>query len=100
MPFGDRVQVLQLCAGTVHEDEVDLLQSSDESPVSADTNFTSGAHFYEQVEDAKDSVWLVQVVVNQIHPPPLSEATWKSIRKKVTKFGVHTGMLDCELDPW
>ena len=83
----------------MHEDDVDLLQSSDETPASANTNFTSGAHFYEQVEDAKDSVWLVQVIVDHERPSPLSETTWKSIRKKVTKFGVHTGVLDCELDP-
>ncbi|KAK7494930.1 hypothetical protein BaRGS_00013809 [Batillaria attramentaria] len=92
-------------SGPVHEDEVELLQASDDSPASANTNFTSGAHFYEQVEDAKDSVWLVQVVAgyhighNHIIPTPLSDNTWKAIRKKVTKFGVHTGVLDCRLDP-
>ena len=94
-----------LCVGQVHEDDVELLQSADETPVSANTNFTSGAHFYEQVEDAKDSVWLVQVLAkrynhNHIHTLPLPELTWKSLRKKVTKFGVHTGVLDCALDPW
>jgi len=25
------------------------------------SHFTGGAHFYEEVEDTKDSVWLVQV---------------------------------------
>lgn len=90
-------------SGPAHEDEVELLQASDDGPVSADTNFTSGAHFYEQVEDAKDSVWLVQVVSGHnnrnLMPTPLSDSTWKAIRKKVTKFGVHTGVLDCRLDP-
>lgn len=82
---------------------MELLQASDDGPVSANTNFTSGAHFYEQVEDAKDSVWLVQVVAGRHNhhatPTPLSENTWKAIRKKVTKFGVNTGVLDCRLDP-
>ncbi|KAL8572682.1 hypothetical protein ACOMHN_049811 [Nucella lapillus] len=106
----EKAELTQLVEGSVHEDEVEMLQSSEDAPVSANTNFTSGAHFYEQVEDAKDSVWLVQVIAqryeykhhrrNRPPPLPMPEVTWKSLRKKITKFGVHTGVLDCELDPW
>lgn len=70
----------------------------DESTVQ--TNFTSGAHFIEQVEDAKDSVWLVQVVLNQHQLQIVGDARWKAMRKKVSRFGVHTGVLDCSLDIW
>ncbi|KAJ8317391.1 hypothetical protein KUTeg_005295 [Tegillarca granosa] len=59
------------------------------------TNFTSGSHFYEQVEDAKDSVWLVQVMYGKSQ---LSDKSWIAIRKKISKFGVHVGMFDCSLD--
>lgn len=59
------------------------------------TNFTSGSHFYEQVEDAKDSVWLVQVMFGKSH---LSDKSWIAIRKKISKFGVNVGMFDCSLD--
>lgn len=35
--------------GPVHKDEVEDLQTSEDVPVTVDTNFTSGLHFYEQV---------------------------------------------------
>ncbi|PVD29362.1 hypothetical protein C0Q70_08613 [Pomacea canaliculata] len=100
------VEKSELCqlvdgSGQLDADEVENLQLS-EDLISSDTNFTSGTHFYEQVEDAKDSVWLVQVLAysQQSHytMPLLPDTEWKAIRKKVTRFGVHTGILDCELD--
>lgn len=63
---------------------------------SAVVNYTGAADFYEQVEDAKDSMWLVEVVADD--RAVLSYEGWKSIRKKVDKFGVRFGRLDCHLN--
>ncbi|KAK7009837.1 dual oxidase 1 [Biomphalaria glabrata] len=79
---------------TAEEAEIAL----EENDQSADTNFTSGAHFIEQVEDAKDSVWLVQILSYSGHQRILSYDRWKAIRGKVSRFGVRTGILDCSLD--
>lgn len=65
---------------------------------STPTNFTGGSHFLEQVEDAKDSVWLVRVIKQQWNFKPLSDATWSSVIKKVTKFGVRVGNFNCKTD--
>ena len=51
-----------------------------------------------QVEDAKDSVWLVQIVFNSDQLRIVGDARWKGITQKLSKFGVHTGVLDCSLD--
>jgi E3 ubiquitin-protein ligase RNF103 len=82
--------------GSVTDDAVEqaMVEASDEV-----TNFTCGSHFYEQVEDTKDSVWLVKVVSSQHGGPVmLSDTGWKAIRKKVAKFGVRVGIFDCSLD--
>lgn len=83
-------------SGKVSSEEAEMAQ--EESAASSETNFTSGAHFIEQVEDAKDSVWLVQIVSHSGHHRILSDARWKTIRHKASKFGVRTGLLDCSLD--
>ncbi|XP_059144743.1 E3 ubiquitin-protein ligase RNF103-like [Physella acuta] len=83
-------------SGQVSAEEAELAQ--EDRTLSTDTNFTSGSHFIEQVEDAKDSVWLVQIVSHANHHPVISEDRWKTIRLKVSKFGVRTGLLDCSLD--
>ncbi|CAL1542865.1 unnamed protein product [Lymnaea stagnalis] len=83
-------------SGTVSTEEAEMAQ--EESATATETNFTSGAHFIEQVEDAKDSVWLVQIVSHSGHHRVLSDARWKTIRHKASKFGVRTGLLDCSLD--
>lgn len=62
------------------------------------TNFTGGSHFLEQVEDAKDSVWLVRVIAKQWNFQPPSERTWTSVINKVTKFGVRVGNFHCKTD--
>ena len=41
-------------------------------------------------------MWLVEVVADS--RDLLSYESWKSIRKKVDKFGVRFGRLDCQLD--
>ena len=45
--------------GEVSEGELEVATHTEE--VSTSTNFTCGTHFYEEVEDTKDSVWIVQV---------------------------------------
>jgi E3 ubiquitin-protein ligase RNF103 len=65
---------------------------------STPTNFTGGSHFLEQVEDAKDSVWLVRVIKQQWNFRPLSDTTWSSVIQKVTKFGVRVGNFNCKTD--
>jgi len=61
------------------------------------TNFSCGSHFYEEVEDLKDSVWVVQVV-RDWHQPFFSQRAWKAFVKKVSRFGVQTGIFDCSSD--
>ncbi|XP_054720256.1 E3 ubiquitin-protein ligase RNF103-like [Uloborus diversus] len=62
------------------------------------TKFTCGSHFYEEVEDTKDSAWLVQVIMDDDDSPLLSENTWNEVVLKVAKFGVRTGIFKCSLD--
>ena len=61
------------------------------------TNFTCGTHFYEEVEDTKDSVWVVQVVRDRGRMFVPSR-DWKTFVKKVSGFGVRTGVFDCSFD--
>ena len=48
-----------ISVGEVNEAELDVATRTEE--VTTSTNFTCGTHFYEEVEDTKDSVWVVQV---------------------------------------
>ena len=61
------------------------------------TNFTCGTHFYEEVEDTKDSVWVVQVL-REKHKPFMKKEDWETFIKRVSRFGVRTGIFDCSLD--
>ena len=56
------VSVLFL-SGEVKEAELDMATLADSDDTTS-TNFTCGSHFYEEVEDTKDSVWVVQVTQN------------------------------------
>ena len=38
-----------------------LLLEREEDEAEQSTSFSSGPHFYEEVEDKKDSIWLIQV---------------------------------------
>ena len=73
-------------------------RSSTTAAAAISTNFTCGTHFYEEVEDLKDSVWVVQVVRSHHHQPFISHRDWKAFVKKVSRFGVQTGIFDCSLD--
>ncbi|CAG5136064.1 unnamed protein product [Candidula unifasciata] len=83
-------------SGHVSAEEVEMSQV--DQTTSSETNFTSGAHFIEQVEDAKDSVWLVQVVSDNRKFRIMSSRGWRAIREKASRFGIRTGYLDCSLD--
>jgi len=54
-------------AGDVIDEEVETAvmamaeERSSAAATAISTNFTCGSHFYEEVEDLKDSVWVVQV---------------------------------------
>ena len=61
------------------------------------TNFTCGLHFYEEVEDTKDSVWVVQVVRDRGRTF-VPQKDWKTFVRKVSRFGVRTGVFDCSFD--
>lgn len=77
--------------------EVAVMALADESTEVVSTNFTCGTHFYEEVEDTKDSVWVVQVVCDH-HSLFMQHNSWKMFVKKVSRFGVRTGIFDCTLD--
>ncbi|XP_041368094.1 E3 ubiquitin-protein ligase RNF103-like [Gigantopelta aegis] len=83
-------------SGPVTEGDVELATVDEKS--TEVTNFSSGVHFFEQVEDAKDSVWLIQIVTQQRRPRLLGDVAWSNIQKKVSRFGVRAGVLDCSLD--
>ncbi|KAG8310449.1 hypothetical protein J6590_063823 [Homalodisca vitripennis] len=63
------------------------------------SHFSGSGHFYEQVEDTKDSVWLVQVVPSGGSGEPLlDDYKWRIIRHHVAPFAIRTGVFDCKLD--
>ncbi|PSN35060.1 E3 ubiquitin-protein ligase [Blattella germanica] len=64
------------------------------------SRFTGGSHFYEEVEDTKDSVWLVQVVPagGSYDEPLLDDYSWRIVCNQVAPFAIRTGVFDCTLD--
>ncbi|KAK3908442.1 Ubiquitin conjugation factor E4 A [Frankliniella fusca] len=65
-------------------------------PGPAISHFSGGAHFYEQVEDTRDSVWLVQVVTSD--EPLLDDYNWRLVCGQLEPFGVRIGIFDCRQD--
>ncbi|XP_034235362.1 E3 ubiquitin-protein ligase RNF103-like [Thrips palmi] len=65
-------------------------------PPTAISHFTGGAHFYEQVEDTRDSVWLVQVVTS--NEPLLDDYNWRLVCHQLEPFGIRIGIFDCRQD--
>lgn len=61
------------------------------------THFSGEMHFYELVEDTKDGIWLVQVIA-QDREALLSQSSWRKMVKKVSQFGIRTGMFNCSND--
>ncbi|GAB6026317.1 hypothetical protein CHUAL_012523 [Chamberlinius hualienensis] len=69
------------------------------SSTSSDTHFTCGSHFYEEVEDTKDSIWLLQIQPTHSEYPLLDDYNWKQVRTRLKPFGLRTGFFDCHRDP-
>lgn len=77
----------------------ELIDNASSTKVSAETTqFSCGSHFYEEVEDTKDSAWLVQVIMNDEDKPLLSKSVWKEVVQRVSGFGIRTGHFKCSLD--
>ncbi|XP_059482487.1 E3 ubiquitin-protein ligase RNF103-like isoform X2 [Neocloeon triangulifer] len=88
-------------SGQVVHSEIAVLETS-ENEVKARiaapaSHFTGGAHFYEEVEDTKDSVWLVQVAPEGAEPP-LDDYSWRLVCAHLAPFAIRTGVFDCKLD--
>lgn len=76
-----------------HEEKKRLVKTPQSS------QFSGSAHFYEQVEDTKDSVWLVQVVPSEGNGEPLlDDYKWHVVRRHVAPFAIRTGVFNCKLD--
>ncbi|XP_072038045.1 E3 ubiquitin-protein ligase RNF103-like [Amphiura filiformis] len=84
-------------SGDVLGGELALLEKEENDIESQTTQFSCGAHFYEEVEDKKDSVWIVQITPYG-HAPLLPDSTWTILTKKVARFGIRTVNLTVHLD--
>ena len=83
-------------AGEVTEGELEAASLTTDDAATS-TNFTCGSHFYEEVEDTKDSVWVVQVLRSPGHHF-MKTQDWAAFIRRVSRFGVRTGIFDCSLD--
>lgn len=89
----DELEELQRLVG--QEEKARLAKSA----VPHTAHFSGSAHFYEQVEDTKDSVWLVQVVpASGLGEPLLDDYRWQVVRHYLAPFAIQTGLFDCRLD--
>lgn len=84
-------------SGEVSEGEIIAVTLTSRSARVSSTNFTCGDHFYEEVEDTKDSVWVVQVIPHA-RRMFMQPKDWATLVEKVSHFGVRTGIFDCSLD--
>lgn len=95
----DLTQLVQ-ASGEVTDGELLEVVTEEETNVSSvpsSTHFSSGSHFYEEVEDTKDSVWLVQVIPPS-SSPLLDDLLWRKLHSRIASFGVRTGVFDCSVD--
>lgn len=98
--FVEKKELVELvdASAEVTHGEVELLNSPDSRVIlEQPARFSGGAHFYEQVEDTKDSVWLVQVVPAD-GEPLLDDLSWHVVRSHLAPFAIRTGVFDCRLD--
>ncbi|KAL3863046.1 hypothetical protein ACJMK2_004828 [Sinanodonta woodiana] len=85
-------------SGDVSEEDVEAaitLQADDH--VTPITQFAGGSDFNQQVEDAKDSVWLVEVVPSSENQS-IAVDIWRPIQRKLTSLNVRFGRFDCSKD--
>ncbi|XP_054167091.1 E3 ubiquitin-protein ligase RNF103-like [Oppia nitens] len=64
----------------------------------SDRRFSCGAHLYEEVEDTKDSAWILNVMAIDGHNR-IDSKLWKKVVDKCNKYGIRTAIFDCALDP-
>lgn len=99
--FVEKQELTNLVQSSGEVTEGELAEASVEEDMTATpsttTHFTGGTHFYEEVEDTKDSVWVVQVVP-PTGSPLLSDLVWRQLQSRVARFGVRTGIFDCSVD--
>ena len=110
---------LILASGPLDADEVDdsltedasqsatAFSSSDRSRgkqmsfSSFNSQITSRGHFYEMVEDTKDSAWLILVLPflsSTASAFTLSASNWWTMINKLSKFGIRIAVFDCSND--
>lgn len=95
----EKPELIELVGESGKPSGEELVDDASVSKVSAETTqFTCGSHFYEEVEDTKDSAWLVQVVMNDEDVPLLPRNVWSEVVSKVSQFGIRTGRFKCSLD--
>lgn len=92
-------------SGNVSEGELAEMVSADDATSGAEstdsdvsTRFTGGTHFYEEVEDTKDSVWFVQVVASDDRGPMMDTHSWRTLVRRLHMFGIRPGIFNCKLD--
>lgn len=66
--------------------------------------FNSAGELLESIEDSRDSVWLIHIVMNNdntdnSHLKFVRKKTWKQLAK-LSKFNILTGTFDCAKDPF
>ncbi|XP_078079457.1 E3 ubiquitin-protein ligase RNF103 isoform X1 [Mustelus asterias] len=99
LPEKKDVRELVHKSGDLMEGELySALREEEASESTSSTNFSGEMHFYEQVEDTKDGIWLVQVVAKD-KDPLLCKDQWHKMVKKVSQFGIRTGTFNCSNDP-
>jgi len=88
-------------SGNVVKGELEELKSNNGqfSYTRYSSYFTGADHFYEEVEDTKDSVWLVQVIPPGVKEGMLlSDTVWTEVKSWVAPLSIRTGIFNCELD--
>ncbi|CAG0895062.1 unnamed protein product [Darwinula stevensoni] len=91
----DLVQLLK-STGNVTAGELREIYQGHDEPV---FTFTNGTDFSREVEETKDSVWIVLVVPEQSHKFSSWDkvSLWQEIQGKVPRFGIRLGVLDCSI---
>lgn len=87
-------------SGDVSTEELHLSSDGQDSEPEI-SELTSGSHFFEVVEDTKDSAWIVIVIplISGIMAMNRVAEEWKEVVRQTSKFGIRSARFDCALDP-
>lgn len=103
----EKKELVQLVkdTATIFEGEIKNLpikeqQQNNKAIPNSSSYFKGSEQFFEEVEDSKDSIWLVQVIPanNENSSFIMSENNWKYVSNYLTQFSIRTGIYDCSLD--